>query len=148
AILELDNRRVARLEDEPRAYFDPSFDPARPPDMSFGELADQYLQQVEEDATANGISEKWVDKQKAILALLREMIGSDRAVRSVDYDICLRVRSLLARTPTNRTKIYKGIPLEQAIELAAADNKPRLSAVTQQSYLATLKDVLGLAAKK
>ena len=38
--------------------------------------------------------------------------------------------------------------LDEAIERAAAENKPLLSPVTQQQYLAALRDVLVLAVKK
>src|SRR5262249_11268316 len=63
-------------------------------------------------------------------------------------DTCLRVRSTLARIPANRTKIYSTRTLDEAMERAAAENKPLLSPVTQQQYLAALRDVLDLAAKK
>ena len=124
-----------------------SIPPVRP-QVSFGELADQFLQLTEEEAAANRTSPKWVDKQTANLALIREIIGDNTPVHTVDYDACLRVRSMLARIPANRTKIYNGVPLEQAIQRAAIENKPLLSPVTQQQYLAALREVLDLAAKK
>jgi integrase len=55
---------------------------------------------------------------------------------------------MLARIPANRTKIYGTRPLDYAIERAAAENKPLLSPVTQQRYLAALHDVLDLGVKK
>src|SRR5262249_61118450 len=66
----------------------------------------------------------------------------------LDYHACLRVRSTLARISANRTKIYGTRPLDEAIERAATENKPLLSPVTQQQYLAALRDVLDLALKK
>src|SRR5262249_24131608 len=66
----------------------------------------------------------------------------------LDYHACLRVRSTLARIPANRSKIYGTRPLDETIERAAAENKPLLSPVTQQQYLAALRDVLDLALKK
>jgi integrase len=54
----------------------------------------------------------------------------------------------LARIPGNRTKIYGTRPLDEVVERAAAENKPLLSPVTQQQYLAALRDVLDLAVKK
>jgi hypothetical protein len=148
-LLELDRRWLARLEDDHRqTFFDQLFNPSRPPQVSFGELADQFLQLTEEEAAANRTSAKWVAKQTANLALIREIIGDNTPVHTVDYDTCLRVRSMLARIPANRTKIYPDLPLEQAIERAAMDHKPRLSAVTQEQYLAALREMLDLAAKK
>jgi hypothetical protein len=114
----------------------------------FGELADQCLDLVTEEATANGTNRKWLDKQRATLALIREIVGADTPVAAIDYDACLRVRSTLACVPVNRTKLYKGLPLDKAISRAAAAGKPVLSAATQQAYLGAFKDVLDLAARK
>jgi integrase len=149
ALLELDRRSLARLEDDHRtAFFDQLFNPARPAETKFGELADQFLQHTEEDAAANRTSRKWVDKQRANVALVQEIIGASTPVYCIDYDTCLRVRSMLARIPANRSKIYGALPLEQAIERAAAEKRDLLSPVTQAQYLAVLRDVLDLAAKK
>jgi len=149
ALQELDNRRLAHLaEDHRQTFFDHLFNPSRPPQVTFGQLADQFLQLTKEEAAANRNSQKWVDKQTANVTLIREIIGDSTAVHTIDYDTCMNVRSLLARIPANRTKLYNGISLEQAIERAAAENKPLLSSTTQQQYLAALRDVLDLAAKK
>jgi integrase len=148
-LLELDKRSVARLaDDHGHAFFDQLFNPSRPPQVSFGQLADQYLQLTEDDAETNRLSQKGIDRQHATLALIREIIGDSTPVDAIDYDTCLRVRSTLARIPANRTKIYGTRPLDEAIERAAADNKPLLSPVTQQQYLAALRDLLDLAGKK
>src|SRR5262249_3493146 len=96
----------------------------------------------------NRLSQKGLDRQRATLALIRKLIGDSTPVDAIDYDACLRVRSTLARIPANRTKIYGTRPLDQVIERAAAENKPLLSPLTQQQYLAALRDVLDLAAKK
>jgi hypothetical protein len=148
-LLELDQRKLARLDDDHRnSFFDQQFSPARAPDVTFGELADQFLQLTEEEAAANNTSLKWVDKQRANLALLREMIGDNTPVRDVGYDACLHVRGLLARIPANRSKLYHGLSLDEAIARSAAENRPLLSPVTQDVYLGTLRDLLDLAAKK
>jgi integrase len=148
-LLELDRRSIARLaDDHDHAFFDQLFNPARTPQVSFGELADQYFQLTEEEAATNRLSQKWIDKQYATSALIREIIGDSTPVNAIDYDACLTVRSMLARIPANRTKIYGTRPLDEAIKRAAAENKPLLSPVTQQQYLAALRDVLDLAAKK
>jgi hypothetical protein len=149
ALLELDRRSLARLQDDHQtAFFDHLFNPARPTETKFGELADQFLQHVDEEAAANRMSRKWVDKQRANVVLICEIIGTGTAVHRIDYDTCLRVRSMLARIPANRNKIYGALPLEQAIERAAAEKRDLLSPVTQAQYLAALRDVLDLAAKK
>jgi hypothetical protein len=149
ALLELSRRRLARLSDDhSRTFFDQLFDPRRPPHVTFGELAEQWLRLTEEEVAVNGLTPKGLDRQRASLALIREIIGDRTSVEAIDYDACLRVRSVLARLPANRTKLYGDLPIEQAIQAAAKEGKSLLSPVTQQQYLAVLRDVLDLAEKK
>jgi len=149
ALLELEKRRHARISDDyGHTYFDETFDPRRPAEATFGQIAEQFIQNTDEEAKANATSQKWVDKQKANVALLKEIIGEASALRNVDYDACMRVRSLLAGIPANRNKSYGGLSVEEAVIQAKIDGKPLLSSTTQDQYLATLRAILDLAAKK
>jgi integrase len=148
-LLELQQRKLARIgDDHGRPFFDHLFDPHLPAPVSFGELADQFLAVIEEDAGANQTSEKWVDKQRANVTLLREIIGNAVPIQNVDYDACLKVRSILSRLPANRSKIYKGLPISEAIAKGEKAGKPKLSSGTQEIYLTTLQGILDLAWKK
>jgi hypothetical protein len=100
ALLELDQRKLARLDDDHRhAFFDHQFDPTHRPSMIFGELATQFMQLKEEDAAENRTGQKWLDKQHAQVDLLCEIVGKDTPIQKVDYDECMRVRSVVARMP-------------------------------------------------
>jgi integrase len=148
-LLELNRRHRARIaDDHGRSFFDQLFDPARPAMLTFGKLAEQHLRLIEEDAAINALGAKGLDRQRATVALVREIVGEETPVDAVDYDTCLHVRTILARLPANRTKLYGDLPLAQAIERAAKDGKPLLSPVTQERYLVALRDLLDLAAKK
>ncbi|MBR1149853.1 site-specific integrase [Bradyrhizobium sp. JYMT SZCCT0428] len=148
-LLELQQRRLARISDDHgRLFFDHLFDPNLPPPISFGELADQFLAVIEEDAGANQTSEKWVDKQRANVTLLREIIGNAVPIQNVDYDVCLKVRTVLSRLPANRSKLYKGSTISEAIDKGEKAGKPKLSSGTQEIYLTTLEGILDLAWKK
>jgi integrase len=148
-LLELNRRYQARLtDDHSRSFFDQLFDPSRPANMTFGKLAEQHLRLVEEDAAINDLGAKGLDRQRATIALIREIVGDETPVDVVDYDACLRVRTVLARLPANRTKLYGDLPLDQAIARAEKEAKPLLASVTQERYLAALQDILDLAAKK
>jgi hypothetical protein len=148
-LLELNRRYRARLaDDHGRSFFDQLFDPARPAKLTFGKLADQHLRIIEEDGAVNALGAKGLDRQRATIALVREIVGDDTPVDAVDYDTCLHVRTILARLPANRTKLYGDLPLAQAIERAAKEGKPLLSPVTQERYLVALRDLLDLAVKK
>ena len=116
--------------------------------LTFGKLADQHLRLIEEDGAVNSLGAKGLDRQRATVALVREIVGDDTPVDAVDYDTCLHVRTILARLPANRIKLYGDLPLAQAIERAAKEGKPLLSPVTQERYLVALRDLLDLAAKK
>ena len=148
-LLELDQRKLARLDDDHRnSFFDQQFSPARVREVSFKEIAAQFLQSMEERAAANRTSQKWVDKQRAHVVLILEIVGENTPVQAVDYDLCTHLRSVLARLPSNRTKIYSGYSIDDAIAQAEAKGKARLSSFTQERYLATFKEILDLAAKK
>jgi integrase len=149
ALLELTRRRHARLADDHScSFFDQLFDPSRPARTTFGKLAEQHLRIIEEDGAINALGAKGLDRQRATIALVREIVGDETPVDGVDYDACLRVRTVLARLPANRTKLYGDLPIDQAIAQAEKEGKALLAPVTQERYLAALRDILDLAAKK
>jgi integrase len=147
-LLELDQRKLARLDDDHRPqFFDGQFSGARSADVSFADVAKQYLQAIKEEATANKVNDQWVEKLQAHGAVLCQIVGPV-SVREVDYDMCLKVRSILARFPAKRNKNYAKASIEEAIARAEKDGKPVLSSNTQEVYLATLRGILDLAARK
>ena len=135
-------------DNQDRPFFDELFDPLRPAAITFGAVAEQSLQMTEEEAAINGLGRKGVDRRRATVSLIREIVGDTTPIGAVDYDRCLAVRSILARLPANRTKIYGDLPFGKVVELAAKDGRTLLSPVTQQQYLSALRDVLDLAAKR
>jgi len=50
--------------------------------------------------------------------------------------------------PANRSKIYDDLSIDRAIARADEEDRPLLSPFTQERYLATLREILDLAAKK
>ena len=108
----------------------------------------EFLENKEEEGVARKIARKNLDKQRGNAMLIQEILGEDTLVRDLNWDICRAATRTLARVPPNRTKTYKGLPLEQAIARAKAEGKPGLSFLTQQQYLGTLKEILELAVNK
>ena len=135
-------------DDHCRQTFDELFNREKPPKVAFSELAKQRLQRIQEEASSNHISDKWIRKQDAIVTFLREVVGDATPIADIDYDACMRVQAAVAHVPANRTKLYEGIPLEQAIARAKHEGKPTLLPATQEVYLATFTSILDLAAKK
>jgi len=149
AAVELERRALARAHDDHRhAFFDRLFDPRKPPAVTIGELAEQYLELKREEGEAHKLGAKSIDKKAENLALVREILGDGTLVRSINWDACRSFLSVLAKVPSNRTKIYKGISLQDAIARAKADGRPGLAAITQGQYLGALKDLLDLAVNK
>ncbi len=148
-LLELDRRKLARLDDDYTAVsFDPQFGrEARSADVSFADLGRQFMDTTLEEAKANKVSRKWTDKLEAHVGVLKEILGPVSA-RQVDYDACLKVRSVLSRLPGNRLKVYPKATIEEAIALGEKDGKPVLSSATQEAYIATLRGILALAVRK
>jgi integrase len=145
---ELDRRRLARLDGSYAPTIDPLFDPGKPPSPTVGELAGELLDEKREDAKINGGARKSFEKHKASLALIVEILGDDRLASAVDYDVCKMVRATLARVPTNRTKLFRGLTINESIERAQAEGLPCLSPITQQTYLTALRELLELARMK
>lgn len=149
AAIELARRALAHFDDDhSRAYFDDLFNPSRPAPLTVGELAQQFLSFKEEEGAAYKVSRKHLDKQRANVMLIQEILGEDRLVRDLDWDACRAAQSTLARVPRDRTKAFKGMTLAEAIARAEAEGKPGLSFVSQRQYLGTLKELMELAVNK
>lgn len=149
ALVELAGRRLARLSgDTGRVFIDALFDPDRPAEVPVSVLAEQYMAQADEEGEARGYAQQGRDKVRANVALVVELIGPTKLVREMNYDECMRVRSLLARLPSNRTKFYPTLSVADAIKRGAAEGRPTLSVTTQGQYLATLRGLLQLAVLK
>ncbi len=144
--MELYRRAQARLEDHfSKSFFDHLFSPDAQVSMTFSELCDEFFAHYTDDAQGKRVSKKRIDKVKAQLGLIREILGDDTRVPDIDYDRCLSFRTTLSRIPANRTKIYKDKPLDEVIALAEAKGKPPLAYETQADHLRTLNMVLNLA---
>jgi hypothetical protein len=147
--IELQRRSLARAHDDhSRAFFDRLFDPSQRPAVTIWELAEQYLELKREEGEAHKLGAKSIDKKAENLALVREILGDDTLVRDINWDACRSFLRVLTDVPSNRTKIYKGISLQDAIARAKTDGRPRLAAITQGQYLTALKDLLDLAVNK
>ena len=95
-------------------------------ELSFGELADDYVSARRHAAKLNKRDAKTIDKFVSNVVLVREIIGDTTPVGGIDHDACERFLKMLATTPSNRTKLYGKLTIEQAIEQAARDKKPVL----------------------
>lgn len=148
-LVELNRRKLDRYNDRFDVPFhDSLFDPSRPPAVTFAELAKTYLKEKEEEYELNGVSLKRVDKVRAAVATIREIVGDSLPVHAIDDDIVQKVRSTLARLPANRVKLYPRLSIPVAIERAARQNKPVLAPITQRVYLDVFRDLLKVAVRK
>jgi integrase len=149
ANVELLSRKLDRLENRfDRAFHDVLFDPERKPNIGFGAVAKTYLDERLQDYALNGVAEKRADQIAARVGYLRELIGDATAVQDIDDDIVQRIRELLARTPTNRTKHYPKLSALDAITRGEKDKGRILSPTTQAAYLDVLRGILKVAVRR
>lgn len=149
ALIELGNRKLARLNDDrSQIFFDTLFSPSQSAETTFGDLAEQYLREDDEEAHTNGTSQKTRDRTKAQVALIRSLVGDDVSVASISYDRCMELRRILAKVPTNWNKHYKGATVHEAIERGQAEGRDTLGAITQDQNLAAFRRILDLGLRK
>tara|TARA_R110002110_G_scaffold412752_1_gene639104 strand:- start:1753 stop:3492 length:1740 start_codon:yes stop_codon:yes gene_type:complete len=110
--------------------------------MTFGDLSESFIEDYCDEAVVRGTSQKTIDSTRAETSFVTEAIGPSTLVVNIDYEVCKKFRKLLARTPSNRKKIYGHLSVEEAADQAAKDGKPTLSHITQNTYLRTLTAVL------
>lgn len=148
-LIELQHRKLDRLNDAyDKGYYDPLFDPSRSPTVTFKELADLFCKERLEHYKINNRSEKWKDKVLAMLEFLREVIGDDTPVRSIDDDTVQHLRGILSCLPANRKKHYPKLSISDAIDRGEKEGKRILAPVTQGRYLDCLRDVLDVGVRK
>jgi hypothetical protein len=149
AAIESARRALARARDDyHHSHFDRLFEPRLAPAVTVRELTEQFVKLKTEEAQARNVARKTLDKQCANVALVRKILGDETLVGDLNWDACRRFCSILAQLPPNLTKHYPGQPLNEVIASAKREGRPALSAITQQQYLATLKELLALAVKK
>lgn len=148
ALIELFRRKLAVYEDRyDKMTFDHLFSVAQPVSMNFGKLAERFLEERLEDARVNRRAQKTMDKIESNVDLIRVIIGDKTPVAEIGHETVQRLRSTLARTPTHRLKLYKGMSLEKAIAKAEKEKKPVLSATTQAQYLEIFRSMMDLAVR-
>lgn len=148
ALIELSRRRIDRYADRfDRPYFDPAFAP-QSASLSFQNLTKEFLKEIAEEHDANSIGMQRREKVQGFVASILEIVGPSVRVGKLDDETVQRVRSVLAKLPTNRTKIYGDLPLKDVLSLAAAEARPTLSATTQADYLRVFKLLMKFAVRR
>lgn len=129
-LVELYRRRNVLFSGSTKGgFFDPMFDPEKT-ETTFRDVAEQYRKNRADDAASNGLRRKTADKINARIDLVIELVG-DCSVQNCDYDRCMGVRTILAKWPANRNKLYPDLSTEDAIARAAQENRRTLSPITQ-----------------
>lgn len=148
-LVEVERRRLGRYDHGHAApFYDPAFDPARAPAVTFGELADAYLAEKVAEYDASGVAQKRVDKVRAAVTTFRDIIGEKTLVNMIDDDMVQAARATVAKLPINRVLKYPKLTVAQAIEQGAKDKRATLSPISQGVMLDTFRDVLKLAVRK
>jgi integrase len=81
--------------------------------------------------------------------LLCEVLGKNTRLDEISKDDAEKLLALLRRTPSNATKIYRGMTLQQAIEVADREqNENRLSPKTLENYFNNISAIFNFAVEK
>ena len=149
ALLELSHRRMSRYNNQyDREWFDCFFDPTRLGNVPTRALADAYIEEKRTEYELNKVSQKRLDKVVSQVNALVELIGPQVPAHSINDEIVQSIRKSLGRMPSNRTKLYPGVPIPVAIERAQKANVRPISTTTQRQYLDELKGLLNLAVRR
>jgi integrase len=149
ALMEIYRRKADRYHDRhDRPFYDELFNPERPSPVTFQALVDVYLAEQQETYELNGVSQKRWDKVCSHAKTIVEIVGPTIPVTQIDDDVVQTVRSVLAKLPSNRTKLYPDIPLALAIERAQKEKRPVISSSTQGFYLEIFSGLLRVAVRK
>lgn len=149
ALIEVQRMRIRELNGHfDKSNIDQLFSPTHVAQITFGELAAEYLKKRLAEAKINEHSAKYSDKIEQTLNLVIELVGADTPMNDIDYNRCEELRFKLAKFPSNRNKLYRGLAVSAVIEKAAKDKAKILSPVTQISHLGLLKSILQWATDK
>ncbi len=113
--------------------------------VALGEMLTRYLKWLKEAGRADVTQRTY----ELPARLLREVLGANTELDSITQDDIERLFLLLRRTPTNATKRYPGLTLEQAIE--AADKRSdsnRLGGKTLENYFNNVVAIFNFAVAK
>ena len=103
----------------------------------------------EADPRKTGKLEKLQSRYNYVFRLLREVLGDEKDIKTIDRADCREVRDLLMTIPANSTKKFPGKSFRQiSIQCAnlSVDKKPpALSQTTQNSYLACISTLFQFA---
>lgn len=114
---------------------EPATSPTKSP--ALGKLIDEYLT---EKRTRGDTAPKRLLDFNAALTLFRQWCGDDTPIASIDAVKIGQFRSLLAKLPSNHTKRFPDLTLEQIVEEAEKRGlPPRDASTVNQKYLALLE---------
>ena len=114
---------------------EPATSPTKSP--ALGKLIDEYLT---EKRTRGDTAPKRLLDFNAALMLFRQWCGDDTPAASIDAAKIGQFRSLLAKLPSNHTKRFPDLTLEQIVEEAEKRGlPPRDASTVNQKYLALLE---------
>ncbi|WP_242077101.1 site-specific integrase [Brevundimonas diminuta] len=90
--------------------------------------------------------EESTDRKYAhIFTALEEVLGADKAIRSITRADIRKVRALLQRVPKFATRRYPGLTLSEAADRADEDGGERIAPTTVNTYLQNLAAVFNWA---
>ncbi len=154
AMLEQSHRTMARLRSDYSAQYDPLFngvgpqvpEPPKPePEgVTLGELCDLYLA----DPARARVTAKTRLDYNFTFRLIKEVMGAEKLVRSIERKNCRAVQDVLAALPPNATKRWPGSPLSQIAAMAKEQGIAAMAPRTANAYLHKLSALMRWAVRE
>jgi len=153
ARLENVRRNMARLVGRPVTAVEPLFrevfahtgviSPTKP--VSMGELVQRFLKALRDGKRSEGTLRTY----EVPCRLLKEVFGERTPVSSLTKEQIARLFDLLRKAPSNATKRYRRLTLEQAVAMADKRGDPhRLGAKTLENYYNNIVAIFNFAVEQ
>lgn len=151
ALIEHEKRLVVRFGNRPQVHLNPRFSSLTATTeiearriVSLKSLTEQF--EHERSETQRSPTAKL--RRDAHLGMIVAVLGEHTAVGSVTRDDAKRFRDVLSQWPSNSTKRFPGLSVDQVLALPDEKRTRRLKAATANAYLQTLSALFDLAVRE
>jgi len=151
AMIEHEKRVVARFANRPLVQLNPRFSTlsadseiSERPTMSLRALADQF----EEERAQTQRSPNAKLRRDAHVGMILGVLGEQTDVRKITREDAKRFRSVLERWPSNSTKRFRGLNVDEVLALPDDKLGPRIAPPTANAYLQTFCGMFDFAVRE
>ncbi len=105
------------------------------------ELLSQFLS----EQSPKNLRSKTLSQYRAVVGRFEEVIGANTPITEITRQHCIAFRDLLAQMPSNASKRFRGMKMQQVANAAKEKDWPRLTARSVNKSMETLSALLSYA---